>query len=70
MHLLIILYLKVNYYINEDIHKLMDMGIEFNKDSENKKLLLELMINVRDNHTYINRIKSIIKFLEIKELIK
>jgi hypothetical protein len=51
---------------NEDIHKLMDMGIEFKKYPANKKLLLELMENVRDNHTYINRIQSIIKFLEIK----
>jgi hypothetical protein len=52
---------------NEDIHKLMDMGIEFNKNNENKKILLELMENVKDNHTYINRIQSIIKFLEIKK---
>tara|TARA_B100001121_G_scaffold202158_1_gene176822 strand:+ start:322 stop:1239 length:918 start_codon:yes stop_codon:yes gene_type:complete len=49
---------------NEDIHKLMDMGIEFNNNNQ-KKLLIELMENVRDNHTYINRIQSIIKFLEI-----
>ena len=46
----------------KDIHKLMDMGMKFN----NKKLLIELMENVRDNHTYINRIQSIIKFLEIQ----
>lgn len=54
---------------NEDIHKLMNMGIEFNNNislEANKKLLLELMENVRDNHTYINRVNSIIKFLEIK----
>ena len=58
---------------NEDIHKLMDMGIEFNNsyDDNNlhqQQLLIELMENVRDNHTYINRIQSIIKFLEIKFL--
>lgn len=56
---------------NEDIHKLMRMGIEFNNNislEANKKLLLELMENVRDNHTYINRVNSIIKFLEIKLL--
>ena len=54
---------------DEDIHKLMGMGMEFNKNisvGNNKNLLLELMENVRDNHTYINRIQSIIKFLEIK----
>ena len=51
---------------DEDIHNLMKMGMEFNKDPNNKKLILELMENVRDNHTYINRIQSIIKFLEIK----
>ena len=51
---------------DEDIHNLMKMGIDFNKEPDNKKLILELMENVRDNHTYINRIKSIIKFLEIK----
>lgn len=49
---------------HEDIHKLMDMGIEFNNNNQ-QKLLIELMENVRDNHTYINRIQSIIKFLEI-----
>ena len=49
---------------NEDIHKLMDMGIEFNNNNQ-QELLIELMENVRDNHTYINRIQSIIKFLEI-----
>ena len=60
---------------NTDIHKLMDMGIEFNKtldnnspnyNEKNKELLIDLMIYVRNNHTYINRIESIIKFLEIK----
>ena len=51
---------------DEDIHNLMRMGMEFNADRANKKLLLELMEDVRDNHTYINRIQSIIKFLEIK----
>ncbi len=49
---------------DEDIHKLMDMGIDYN-NSPDQELLIELMENVRDNHTYINRIQSIIKFLEI-----
>ncbi len=43
---------------DEDIHNLMKMGIDFNKEPDNKKLILELMEDVRDNHTYINRIKK------------
>jgi hypothetical protein len=50
---------------NKDIHKLMDMGIEYNNNNHNE-LLIELMESVRDNHTYINRIQSILTFLEIK----
>jgi hypothetical protein len=50
---------------NKDILKLMDMGIEYNNNNHNE-LLIELMESVRDNHTYINRIQSILTFLEIK----
>lgn len=50
---------------NKDIHKLMDMGIEYNNNNHNE-ILIELMEIVRDNHTYINRIQSILTFLEIK----
>lgn len=43
-----------------DINNLLDKGKNFN----DKNLLIKLMKNVRDNHTYINRINSIIWFIE------
>jgi hypothetical protein len=48
-----------------DIHKLLDKAIKFNNSLEYKDTLIELMEYVRDNHTYINRINSIIEFLKI-----
>jgi hypothetical protein len=50
---------------DEDIHKLMDKAIEFKSSPEYKDTLIKLMELVRDNHTYINRVNSIIKFLNI-----
>lgn len=44
-----------------DIHKLLDKSLQFN----DKNKLIELMIYVRDNHTYINRIYSLFEFLEL-----
>jgi hypothetical protein len=46
---------------DENIKELMQKGVEFEeRDSEYKKnVLIPLMEDVRDNHTYINRIKCI-----------
>ncbi len=56
-------------FYHENIHKLMDLGIEFeNKDLEYKKsILIPLMENIRDNHTYLNRINIIFRYFD-KEL--
>jgi hypothetical protein len=48
-----------------DIHKLMNKAIEFNSSPKYKDTLIELMEYVRDNHTYINRVNSILEFLKI-----
>jgi hypothetical protein len=46
---------------DENVKELMQKGVEFEeRDSEYKKnVLIPLMEDVRDNHTYINRIKCI-----------
>ena len=46
--------------INELVHK----SLEFNKLSDKNTIIKELMIYVRDNHTYINRINFILKFIK------
>ena len=57
-------------FYHENVHELMDLGIEFeNKDIEYKKsILIPLMENVRDNHTYLNRIDIIFRHFD-KELL-
>ncbi len=49
-----------------DINELMEMGIEFEKKSisEKKNILIPLMKDIRDNHTYINRINLILNFFD------
>ncbi len=56
-----------NILYNDDINKLLDMGIEFeNKNIDEKnKIIISLMEFIRDNHTYINRIQYIFNMFNI-----
>jgi hypothetical protein len=57
-----------NIIYHNDISKLLELGIDYEKntDKELKKAkILFLMEYVKDNHTYINRIKSIFKCLNL-----
>ena len=45
-----------------DIHRLMDKGYHYEYNAD-KNLLITLMENVRDKHTYINRCNAILLFL-------
>jgi hypothetical protein len=47
---------------SKNIAELVDKSLEFNKNDKNRfSIIKELMIEVRDNHTYINRINFILK---------
>jgi len=47
---------------SKNIDELVEKSLEFNKNDKNKfSIIKELMIEVRDNHTYINRINFIFK---------
>jgi len=48
---------------DEDIEKCFDLGIEFEDNANKLNVIKELMELVRDNHTYKNRVNSIIKFV-------
>jgi len=54
---------KIIYSSN--IEKLVQKSLEFNKNENKFNIIKELMIEVRDNHTYINRINFIIDFLNL-----
>jgi hypothetical protein len=50
---------------SSNISDLVKKSLDFEKEEKNKdKIIKELMENVRDNHTYINRINFIIDFLQ------
>jgi hypothetical protein len=49
---------------NTSIDELLEMGIEFEKKNDKNEIIIELMKDVRDNHTFINRINTILWFLE------
>ncbi len=51
---------------SENIHTLMNLGLEFeNKDLEYKKsILIPLMENIKNNHTYLNRIDLIFRYFD------
>jgi hypothetical protein len=42
-------------------------GLEFNNKPEKNKIIKDLMIEVRDNHTYLNRINFILDFIKINK---
>jgi len=50
---------------SKNIAELVDKSLEFNKNENRFNIIKELMIEVRDNHTYINRINFIIDFLNL-----
>ena len=54
---------KIIYSSN--IEELVQKSLEFNKNENRFNIIKELMIEVRDNHTYINRINFIIDFLNL-----
>jgi hypothetical protein len=49
---------------SENIEELVNEALEFNKREDKFSIIKELMINVRDNHTYVNRINFILDFLQ------
>jgi len=46
-----------------DLTKLLIRGLEFEKRVDKNETILELMKIVRDNHTYINRVNTIMKYV-------
>ena len=46
---------------SNDIEDLVRMGLEFEKNPTKNKIIKELMENVRDNHTYVERMNFILK---------
>ena len=49
---------------SDNIDELVKKSLEFNKRHDKNNIIRELMIYVRDNHTYINRINYILKFIK------
>ena len=49
---------------SENIGELVKKGLEFEKEKNKFDKIKKLMIEVRDNHTYINRINFILDFLK------
>lgn len=47
-----------------DIDELVKKSLEFNKRDDKFSIIRELMIEVRDNHTYVNRINFILDFIK------
>ena len=48
-----------------DSGDLFDMAVEMQKDPKTKDVILKQMKWIKDQHTYINRVKDIIKAAEI-----
>ena len=48
---------------DNDLVSLLNKGFEFETRSDKKNTIVKLMEHVRDNHTYINRIKTIINYI-------
>lgn len=49
---------------SDNIEELVNKSLEFNKRKDKFSIIKELMIDVRDNHTYVNRINFILDFLK------
>ena len=57
-----------NIIYNNDISKLLELGVEYEKNTDKnlkKAKILFLMEYVKEKHTYINRVKSIFKCLNL-----
>jgi len=52
-----------NIIYSDSIEKLVKESLEFNKKEDKNIIIKELMIKVRDNHTYINRINFIFEII-------
>jgi hypothetical protein len=52
---------------SDSINELVKKGLEFNNKPEKNKIIKDLMIEVRDNHTYLNRINFILDFIKINK---
>jgi len=46
-----------------DLNKLFEKSIEFERNSKKQEKIIELMEHVRDNHTYINRVNTILNYI-------
>ena len=49
---------------DNDIEKLVDLGLEFEKKENKLDIVKKLMKDVRDNHTYLNRIEFLQWYLK------
>lgn len=52
---------------SENIDELVKIGLKFEKKEDKNDHIKELMIYVRDNHTYVNRIAFTLEFLRTKK---
>jgi hypothetical protein len=52
---------------SDSIEKLVNESLEFNNKSDKNKIIKDLMIEVRDNHTYLNRINFVLDFIKINK---
>ena len=55
---------------SDNIEELVVRGLEFEKRDDKNKIVRELMEEVRDKHTYLNRINYIFEYLELNYGIK
>ena len=49
---------------SDNLTELLDKGIEFEKNPNKNKIVKELMEEVRDKHTYVNRCNYILDYLK------
>ena len=49
---------------SKDIEELVNIGLDFEKREDKNEIIKKLMINVAENHTYINRITYILDVIK------
>ena len=49
---------------SDNLKELAKMSVEFEKNPKKNEIIKSLMINVRDNHTYVSRVNLLIEVLE------
>ena len=52
---------------SDSIEALASAGLKFNNNPHKNKIIKNLMIEVRDNHTYLNRINFILDFVNVNK---